>query len=168
MGRGPCPLWQPGGCSGGRYPLTEGSFSIPAPFPQIHLLLGWLSQDQHRKSKECQHDISHSPCKMSSALSLIRDARGLAKDAVYVIHAVLNTYFIHTESRSCQKATLPIGRRGSWDSTAKNKLAFILSSVTDFLQNHQQVNPHSPKGCYHLIHCICLMRYIYLSQYISH
>lgn len=34
-----------------------------------------------------------------------------------------------------------------------------------FPQNYKQVNPNNPKGCY-LIHCIYLMRHIYLSQYI--
>lgn len=48
------------------------------------------------------------------------------------------------------------------------RICFYSHLCHRFPQNYKQVNPHSPKSCYHLIHSIYLMRYMYLSQYIAH
>lgn len=77
---------------------TSSPWAFPAPDPLLPRL---AFQEQSRRSEACKHGISHCSSKMSSVLSPIPDARGLAKDAVYVIHVVLNTYFIHSQSRSC-------------------------------------------------------------------
>lgn len=79
----------------------QGHFPHYHSLPLAPSLARQAFQDQYRKRKQYKHGVSHSPCKMSSVLSPISDARGLARDAVYVIHAVLNTYFIHAQSRSC-------------------------------------------------------------------
>lgn len=73
MGTGPCPLWQPSGCGRGRHPLTEGSLSITALFPQIHLLLGWLSKTSTGKGRSANMTFHIPPAKcLPLSLSSVR------------------------------------------------------------------------------------------------